>query len=258
MRRVLPRRLAHDEGAELVDHLGELRARLVVSLAALGVGFGFGYAVHGRVLALLEQALPPGHRRLVTYGVAEPFTTSMKVAFCAGFVLVLPVLLWQVWAYLAPAFEPGAARALSRLAGAAAAMGAVGVAFSYLVMLPAAVGFLTTYDSHLYDVQIRAGSYVSFACLVLLAGAVVFELPVAVVAVVRLGIASSAGLRRNRRVGYAAVAALAVALPGVDPVTTTLEMIPLLALYEGSIWASVLVERRTRANRLAPRSEPAA
>lgn len=242
MARLLPRRLGRDEAAELVDHLGELRHRLVVCLLALAAGFALGYAVHGRLVAALEQALPPGHRRLVTYGVTEPFTTSVEISFLAGLVLVLPVILWQAWAYLAPAFEDGVSRALSWLVGAAGAMCALGVAFSYLVMLPAAVRFLTTYDDHLYSVQVRAGSYISFAALVLVAGAVVFELPVAVVALVRLGITSSARLRRSRRVGYAAVAVLAVALPGVDPVTTTLELVPLLALYELSIWVSVLVE----------------
>lgn len=247
MRRLLPRRLGHDEGAELVAHLDELRRRLVVCLVALAAGFGVAYAEHGRLIGALERALPPGHRRLVTYGVAEPFSTSLRVSVLAGCVLVLPVLLWQAWSFLAPAFDEGASRALSWLVGVAGAAAAVGVVFAYAVMLPAAVRFLTTYDAGLYDIRIRAGSYVSFASLVLVAGAIVFELPVAVVGLVRLGVTSSARLRHSRRAGYAAVAVLAVALPGVDPVTTTLELVPLLALYELSIWASVLVERRTLA-----------
>jgi sec-independent protein translocase protein TatC len=121
-----------------------------------------------------------------------------------------------------------------------------GLAFGYSVALPAALKFLTTYDDSLYTIQIRARDYVSFAVMVLVAVGVVFELPAFVVAFVRLGIVSSTTLRRNRRIGYVVVAALAVALPGVDPVTTTLELIPLLVLFEGSIWLSVLVERRTR------------
>lgn len=246
MRRVLPRRLAHGEQADLVEHLGELRARLVVCLLALAAGFAIGYAVHGRLIALLERALPPEHRRLVTYGIVEPLSTSLKVSFLAGAILVLPVLLWQVWSFLAPAVGDGIASAISWLVGAAGALAAAGVLFGYLVVLPAAVRFLTTYDSNLYRIQIRAGAYVSFASLVLVACAIVFELPVAVVSLVRLGVFSSRLLRRNRRIGYAAVAALAVALPGVDPVTTTLEMIPLWILFEASIWVSVLVERRAR------------
>ena len=124
--------------------------------------------------------------------------------------------------------------------------------FAYRLALPAAVHFLTSYDSDLYDIQVRARSYYSFALLVLLAVGLVFELPIVVLGLVRLGITSSAKLRRNRRIGYVAVAALAVALPGVDPVTTAFEMVPLLVLYESSIWLSVIFERRWRARSTAP------
>jgi sec-independent protein translocase protein TatC len=110
--------------------------------------------------------------------------------------------------------------------------------------LPAALKFLTNYDSNIYDIQIRAREYISFAVTVLIAVAVVFELPAIIVTLARLGVVRSATLRRNRRIGYAIVAVVAVALPGVDPVTTTLEMIPLLILFELSIWLAVLAERR--------------
>ena len=127
---------------------------------------------------------------------------------------------------------------------AATALLVSGIAFGYVVVLPAATHFLTGYDSAIYDIQVRASSYYSFALLVLVAVGVVFELPVFIVALVRLGITSSACLRRNRRIGYVSVAALAVALPGVDPVTTLFEMIPLVALFEASIWLCALLEPR--------------
>src|SRR5919202_1994538 len=142
----LPRRLAHGEPAELVEHLGELRARLVVALAALAGGFAVAYAVHGRILGWLEAALPPEHRKLVTYGVAEPFTTSIKVSLYAGLALALPVILWQVWAYLAPAFDERVQRTVVGLVGLATALLVAGVAFGYRVALPAATHFLTSYD----------------------------------------------------------------------------------------------------------------
>jgi len=114
------------------------------------------------------------------------------------------------------------------------------------------VHFLTSYDSNVYDIQVRASSYYSFAILVLLAVGLVFELPIVVLGLVRIGITTSAKLRRNRRIGYVAVAALAVALPGVDPVTTMFEMVPLIVLYESSIWLSVIFERRWRSHETAP------
>jgi sec-independent protein translocase protein TatC len=120
------------------------------------------------------------------------------------------------------------------------------MAFAYYLALPAAIHFLTNYDKSLYNIQIRARDYISFSMLVLVAVGVVFELPIFVLALVRLGILTTQKLRRNRRLGYVIVAAIAVALPGVDPVTTTLEAIPLLVLYEGSIWLAVIFERRWR------------
>lgn len=239
----LPRRLGHDQGAELVEHLDELRTRLIIALVAVAAGFAVGYAVHRRLVALLEAPLP-GERKLVTYGVAEPFLTSLQVSFAAGVAIALPVVLWQFWSFLAPAFQPHLQRAIAMCVVAATALFAGGLAFGYTVALPATLKFLTTYDQAIYDIQIRARDYVSFSVLVLIAVGVVFQLPAFVVTLARLGIVSSSTLRRNRRPGYVAVAVLAVALPGVDPFTTALEMGPLFVLFEASIWMSVLVERR--------------
>jgi sec-independent protein translocase protein TatC len=240
----LPRRLENGQTAELVDHLGELRARILVSLLAICVGFVVAYVFHDQLIHWLNQPLPEARRRPVTLGVAEPFLTSIRVSLYAAIALAFPIVLWQAWAFLAPALDPRAARALAAFTGVAACLLAAGVAFGYVVALPAAVGFLTEYDSHLYDIQVRAGDYYTFATTVLLAVGLVFELPVFLLGLVRLGITSSRALRRNRRIGYVAVAALAVALPGVDPVTTLLEMGPLFALYESSIWLAAAFERR--------------
>jgi sec-independent protein translocase protein TatC len=241
----LPRRLSHGEGAELVDHLGELRSRLFICVVAVGAGFVAGYIVHARLVELLLAPLP-GNKKLITFGVAEPFITSMQISLAAGLAIALPVVLWQLWSFFAPAFQPHLQRAIAGCVAFATLLFAGGVYFSYRVALPAALKFLTTYDNSIYDIQIRAKDYVSFAVMVLVAVGVVFELPAVIVTLVRLGIVSSQTLRRKRRIGYVAVAALAVALPGVDPVTTVFEMVPLMVLFEASIWLSVLVERRAR------------
>jgi sec-independent protein translocase protein TatC len=245
--KALPRRLAYGEEATLVEHLGELRTRIVVALAAIMVGFGIAYAFHSHLIHWLEQALPPNRRHLVTFSVAEPFLTSMWVSLYAGLLLALPVVLWQLWGFLAPAFDVNVQRVVAGLVAFATALAALGVVFGYFVVLPAGVHFLTNYDDKLYNIQIRARDYISFASMVIIAVTVVFELPIFILALVRIGLLSSRTLRKNRRIGYAAMAVLAVALPGVDPVTTTLEMIPLMILFEGSIWLSVFVERRTAA-----------
>jgi sec-independent protein translocase protein TatC len=228
----------------LVDHLEELRSRLVVAGAAVLAGTIVGYAVHRRVLELLVAALPQRHRQLVTLGVTEPFTTSLKLSIVVGIAIALPIVRWQLWAFIAPVFRPGAAGGLGWFVGLAAALMAFGVAFGDRVALPAALHFLTNYDTGVYDVQVRAADYLSFAVLVLAACGAVFELPVAVLGLVRVGALSSARLRRNRRIGYFAVAVVGVALPGVDPVTTIVETLPLAVLFEASIWLAVVCERR--------------
>jgi len=119
-----------------------------------------------------------------------------------------------------------------------------GVAFAYYIVLPKALSFLTHYNDEFFNIQIRASDYYSFVLLVLVGVGVVFELPIFVLALVRLGIVTPSRLRRTRRVGYFIVAIVAVLLPGIDPVTTALEAIPLFVLYEGSIWLAVLCDRR--------------
>ena len=242
--RPLPRRLGYGEEATLVEHLGELRTRLVIALLSIGVAFAAVYPFHSRLIHWLELALPPERRHLLTLGVAEPFMTSMWVTFYAACLIALPIVLWQIWAFLAPAFDVHAQRLVTGLALFAGALAALGLVFGYFVALPAALHFLTTYDDTLYNVQIRARDYISFATLVLIAVTLVFEVPIFILALVRIGVISSAKLRRNRRIGYAAMAVLAVALPGVDPFTTVLEMIPLMILFEASIWLSVLLDQR--------------
>ena len=247
----LPRRLRHGDEATLVEHLDELRSRLIVSLGALCVTTGVAFAFHARLVHWLEGPLPPERRHLITFGVAEPFTTSFKISLMAGIGLALPILLWQLWSFLAPAFEENSQRTVAVCVLCASVLLVAGVAFGYWVVLPKALSFLTNYDDQLYNVQIRAKDYFSFTLLVLAGVGVLFELPVFVLALVRLNVLSSATLRRNRRMGYFLVFVVAVLLPGVDPVTTTLEALPLLVLFEGSIWLAVVMERRWASRELA-------
>ncbi len=242
----LPKRLGQHETAGLVDHLGELRARLVIVIVALAAGFTVGYGFHHQLIDWLNQALPRNHSKPVTLGVTEPFMTSLKISLYAGFAIALPVILWQVWSFLAPAVRKGVQRSIFGFVAFATVLFATGVGFGHQIALPAAVHFLTNYDSGIYNIQIRASSYYSFALLSILAVGLVFELPVFILGLVRFHVLSAAKLRRNRRIGYVTMAALAVALPGVDPVTTAFEMLPLMVLFEGSIWLAVVFERRWR------------
>jgi sec-independent protein translocase protein TatC len=241
----LPRRLRHGEEASLVEHLDELRSRLIICLLALGGAFVVAFVFHERLIEWLKEPLPDD-RQLVTLGVTEPFTTSIKVSFYAAIVLAFPILLWQIWSFLAPALDEATQRIVALFVGISSVLFAGGLAFAYFIVLPKAVSFLTNYDEHLYEVQIRASYYYSFAALMLLAIALFFELPLFLLSLVRLGIVTSAQLRRNRRYLIVAAVALAVLLPTVDPVSLVFEAVPLLVLLEASIWLSVLMERRWR------------
>lgn len=239
-----PRRLGHGEEATLVEHLEELRQRLFVCIGALVAGFVVAYVFHAHLIHWLELALPKGHRQLTTLTIGEPFMTALWLSVYAGFLLALPVIIWQAWAFFLPAFDDRHERLLAIFVVIATALLAVGVLFGYFLALPAAAHFLTNYDTAQYNNLIRARDYVGFAAKVLVAMAIVFELPLFVVGLTKIGILSTRTLRRSRRVGYFAVCCVGVLLPGVDPVTTIIETIPLLLLYEASIWASVLLERR--------------
>ena len=252
----LPRRLRYGEEATLVEHLEELRQRIFVCLGALLVGFIVTYAIHRHLLHWLNRPLPEHVGKPITLGVAEPFLTVMKLSLYGALILAAPVILWQFWGFFAPAVEAQQERRVLFFVLFASALLVAGIVFGYFVALPAAVHYLTNYDKNLYDIRIRARDYYSFATMVMLAMALVFELPILVIALVRLGILSTARLRRERRLGYFIVACIAVALPGIDPVTTVIEAIPLVILYELSIWLSVLLERRAARMEAASLTEP--
>jgi sec-independent protein translocase protein TatC len=239
----LPRRLSPGEEATLVEHLDELRTRLIISLSAVAVAFVVAYVFHERLIEWLREPLPDD-KHLVTLGVTEPFTTSVKVSFYAALALALPVLLWQLWSFLAPAMEESTQRIVAVFVAISTALFAAGLAFGYFVLMPKAIQFLTGYDSNLYEIQVRASYYFSFVAVMLFAVALFFELPIFILALVRLGVVNSSQLRRNRRYLVVAAVALAVALPTADPVSLVLETVPLLILLESSIWAAAILEKR--------------
>ena len=244
--RGFPRRLRHGEEATLVEHLGELRTRLIVALGAIAAAFIVTYIFHGHLLHWLNRPLPPHLRKPVTFSPIEPFTTSIWVSLWAGLLLALPIVFWQLWAFLAPAVEEHRQRSMAMLVGFATLLGLGGVAFGYYVILPPAIHFLTNYDSAHYDILIRARDYYRFVSFVLLGVALAFEVPVFVLALVRLRILTAKQLRRTWRMGIFVMTVIGVLLPGVDPVSTILSVIPLVGLYLLSIALAAFFEPRWR------------
>src|SRR5436190_11647879 len=226
----LPRRLRPGEEATLVEHLDELRTRLLIALGALVVCTAIAYVFRGHLLHWLNQPLPADKRKPVTFGVAEPFMTSLMVSLYAGFLLALPVIFWQAWSFLAPAFVEHTQRVIAGFVGFACALLLGGIVFGYFVVLPAAVHFLTSYDEQHYTILIRARDYYSFAALAMVAVGVVFEVPIFVLALVRLRVFTAAKLTRNLRTAVGVLAAIAGRLPVADPVPTRPDTCAVIAL----------------------------
>ena len=307
------RAVGYDESLSVVSHLDELRTRIFVSLAVLGVAFGFCFWQNHRLLAWVNKPLahqtqaqvragrgplgatytvqrsardvavqlqtvvgalervrkplvgagtlervshslradvkrlsaPPSGDRPVTLGIGEPFTTTLTVTLIFALILSLPVLLLQAYAFLAPAVEPEARRRLRPLIPAVPGLFAIGVGFGYFVVLPASVRFFQNFNSAQFNVLVQASQYYKFAATILLAMGLVFELPVAILAVTRSGLISTRRLRRSRRYALAACALVAAFLPG-DAITMLLEVVPLYLLFEASLLISIIAERRVR------------
>jgi sec-independent protein translocase protein TatC len=154
------------------------------------------------------------------------------------------VILWQTWAFLAPAVQPHFERIILVFVALASALFVTGVAFMYVVVLPRALDFLTSYDEELYDIQIRASYYYTFAAMTLVAGGLAFLMPIFVLGLVRLQVVTSDQLRRNRKIAFVFLLVFAILLPTVDPVSLAFEVVPLVLLFEMAIWLSVFMERR--------------
>jgi sec-independent protein translocase protein TatC len=229
------RAVSHQDRLTLVEHLDELRTRIVVCLVVFAVSFALCFWQNHLLLEIASGPLPDNHKKLLTFGVAEPFTITVMVSTYGALLLSLPILLYQLYAYVLPAFSDVERRVVLPILLAAPLLFLAGVAFAYFVVMPAAVKYLLGFNESQFNVQVRARDYYSFFSTTMLAGGVVFQLPLAILAVTRLGIVKVEQLSANRRYAYLAIAIVAAALPGVDPVSMLIEMVPLLVLYELSI-----------------------
>jgi sec-independent protein translocase protein TatC len=219
----------------LVEHLDELRARLVVCLAIFGVALALCFWQNHLLLEIASKPLPAGHDKLITFGVTEPFTTTLTVSAYAAIILALPFVLYQLYAFVLPAFSRQQQRMIVPLLMMIPVLFIAGVAFGYFLVLPAAAKFLLNFNDSQFNVQVQAKEYYGFFSMTLLATGIVFQVPVGILAVTRLGIVKVEQLTKNRRYAYLVCAVVAAALPGVDPISMLLEMAPLVVLYELSI-----------------------
>ncbi|MER3425633.1 MAG: twin-arginine translocase subunit TatC [Thermus sp.] len=239
--------------APLVEHLEELRSRLLWSILAWAVATGVAWSFRIQLLDWLKRPLDLAARQngiqvnLIVLDITEPFLVSLKVAAFGGLVLVLPFIVYQIWAFIAPGlYEHEKRLAVPFLLGAGFSF-ALGALFAYYGFLPFAIPFLLGFLGDVVTPQISIGRYMGQVLLMMAVMGLVFEMPVVSYLLARLGILSSSFLARNWRIAVVLLLTLAAIItPTVDVVSLAIVSLPLLVLY----WISVLVAR------LAERQRP--
>ena len=239
-----------DNRAEMpfLDHLEELRWRILYSLLAIVVGTLVGWVLVERVdiIGLLTRPIAPlipGGKLRVT-SPTDPFFITLKFAFAVGLVLGSPVVGYQAWAFLVPALYPRERRLIVPALSAGALLFLGGAAAAYFWVLPRALAVLLSFQQGVFDPLITADKYFAFAGQLILAFGLVTELPLVIVILAALGLVTSQFLARNRRYAVVISAVAAALLAPPDAVSMLLMMVPLWLLYEIGIWCAWMVERR--------------
>ena len=239
-RRIRP--ISHDDRLSIVEHLDELRTRLLICGAAFGAAWALTAWQNHLVLRILNHPLPHGIQP-ITLGPAEAFYTTLTNSAYAAAIIALPVILYQIYAFLLPAFSPSERRVALPLLLLVPVLFITGVVFCYFVVLTPAMKFLLSFNADEFNTQVRARDYYSFVTMLMLAMGLGFQIPVAILAACKLRITSPEKLRKNRRYAIVVIAVLAALLPTIDPLSLILEMIPLILLYELSIWLASALGR---------------
>ena len=232
-----------DKELSLVQHLGELRTRLVVSAIALvittALAFAFGTQLIRLLLIPVDCTFIPTYTchqpptTLVSFSPTENFTTYFRVALFAGIALAMPVILYEIYAYIDPALLPSERRFVRFMGLPVIFLFVLGMSFCYFVLLPNAIKFLINFGSEVIENQLRASDYLSFVTLFILGLGVVFEVPVIIYALVRIHVVSRDWLTKQRRYVFLLVFVIgAFITPTPDPFNQTLVAIPMYLLFE--------------------------
>jgi len=232
--------VGQEKKLSITEHLLELRSRLIKSTIALGVGIVISFPLAFYVFDILKSRAP-SDMNLVFINVTEMLGTYMKVALYCGVALSLPYLIYQLVMFLAPALKDREKRYLYVSMPLVVVLFAAGVCFAYFIFLPPALKFLLTFGSDIAQPMITVSNYVSVLVRLLLAVGLVFEIPLVITLLAKLGVVSPQKLAKGRKWAILAAFVLgAIITPTVDPVNQTLIAAPIIVLYELSIWLAKL------------------
>jgi len=232
----LPSRPRDEARMTLIEHLDEFRSRIIrVAIAFFVVAF-VAWFFRERIFEFLLAPAPSLDGQLNVTAVTEQLITDLKLTLYVAFLLTIPVLLYQAWAFVAPAVGDMGRAFTYILITLASSLFLAGVAFGYFVVLPIGIDFLLSWDPDRYETIITSNSYLSFVTRFLLAFGIVFELPAATYVGARLELVDAPFLRNYRRHAVVINAILAAALtPGQDPFSMILMAVPMVVMYEVSI-----------------------
>jgi sec-independent protein translocase protein TatC len=233
VRRIRP--ISHEDRLSVVDHLDELRSRLIISALAFIAAWALCGWQNDLVLEIVNKPLPTDVPEPITLSPGEAFYTTLTNAAYAALLISLPVILYQIYAFVLPAFSPSERKVATPLLLMVPVLFVSGVVFCYFVVLTPALDFLLNFNDDEFNTQVRARDYYSFVTLLMLVMGLGFQIPVGVLAACKLGVTSAEKLRRARRYAIVGIVVLASLLPTLDPITLMLESIPFYLLYELSI-----------------------
>lgn len=240
-----------NEKMSLTDHLIELRKRLTRALIALGIGFFICYYfktwIFDVVTKPLTEALPKNSYLIYT-GLTEAFFVYMKLSFFASLIITSPFILYQIWKFISPGLLPKEKQYVVPFVVSSSILFIGGILFGYFIALPPAFNFFVSFNNKYLQAMISFGAYLSLFVTFLLGFGLSFEMPVFIFFLTKLGIVNSKMLSKQRRYAILVIFILAAILtPSPDALSQILMALPLLFLYEVSIFVAKFVERKKAA-----------
>lgn len=238
-------RVDHEDELSVVEHLDELRSRLIAVGIVFAVALPVAFWQNAWLLEIVNRPLP-SEMVPATFGVSEAFMSTLTISIYAALIVTLPVIFWNLYAFLIPAFDDADRRLVAPILAVAPLLFIAGVGLAFVLVIPAAADFLLGFNDEQFNMLVRAKDYYSFVGMTSIAMGFLFEMPLVILVATRIGMTTPSQLRQNRRYALLVIAVVAMLLPGTDPVSMLMAMVPLLILFEASIWLSVWVDRRGR------------
>ncbi|HOQ08812.1 MAG TPA: twin-arginine translocase subunit TatC [Syntrophomonadaceae bacterium] len=235
------RDMTPEEKQTIIEHLEDLRQSLLISVVAIIIAAIGSFYYSEQILSIIISPLKALNENLIVTGVTEAFFVKLKLSFLAGFIIAFPIVAWAIWRFFKPALYPHERKWVYILFPVTIILFTAGVLFAYFGILRLVLNFFIYIAGENLETMFKVDQYVSFVMAFIIPFGLVFELPVVVFFLTKLGIINYEMLARNRKYALLVIVILAAALtPGPDPVSQMLMALPVYLLFEVSIWVAKL------------------